>query len=181
MRQLLLAVMAFAASYAQAQSGRPEFGAASIRPNTSLTGSSSTRLTPGEVFIENASLRKCIALAYGISEDRESAIAGPDWLDIDRYNLQGKFPPNTSPDRVRVMLQNLLSDRFQLKLHRETKEAPVYALVIAKNGAKVEASAPGTPGTFSMNAGRLVGKGISMSAVADRFIEPPVRTGTASR
>ena len=167
MRSLILLAAFVAAANAQS-AGRPEFDAASIKPNTS-NGHSSTRLTPGEVFMENVPLRKCIALAWNISEDRESAISAPDWLDFERFDIVAKFSPNTSADQVRIMLQNLLADRFLLKLHRDAKEMLVYALVTGKNEPKFAESAPGTPGTFSMNAGHLTGKAVPMSALADRL------------
>lgn len=168
MRSLFLLTAFAMAAYAQ-DGGRLEFDAASIKPNTSADGHSSTRLTPGQAFLENVSLRKCIALAWNISEDRESSISAPDWLDVERFDIVAKFAPTSPPDQVRLMLQNLLADRFRLKLHRESKEVPVYALVIGKNEPKFEQSAPGTQGTFSMNAGHLAGKAVPMSAMADRL------------
>ena len=133
-----IAVLSFAQS-----PPRPEFEVASIKPNTSENGLSSTRPGPTELYLENTSLRKCIALAYNVSEDRDSAISAPDWLNFERYDLAAKYPAGTPLEQVRVMLQNLLADRFKLKLHRESKEVPIYALVAAKRGPKLTASAPG--------------------------------------
>ena len=64
--------------------------------------------------------------------------------DSDRFDIVANAPGEGTPtgDDVRRMLQTLLADRFQLKLHRETKERPVYALVVAKNGPKLKESAP---------------------------------------
>ncbi len=107
---------------------------------------------------ENTSLRKCIALAYNVSEDRDNAISAPDWLNFERYDIAAKFPAGTPLEQVRVMLQNLLADRFKLKLHRESKELPIYALVAAKNGPKLTESAPGTQGSIGMSQGHLSGK-----------------------
>ena len=168
MRSLIL-IAAFAAAANGQSAGRPEFDAASIKPNTSSDGHSSTRLTPGEALLGNVSLRKCIALAWNISEDRESAISAPAWLDFEKFDIVAKFPPETPTDEVRTMMQNLLIDRFRLKLHTASKEAPVYALVIGKNEPKFGQSAPDTQGTFSMNAGHLAGRAVPMSALADRL------------
>src|SRR5258708_9522384 len=112
-------------------------------------------MTPGALFLENAPLRKCIALAYGISEDRAGAISAPDWLDSERFDIEAKFPAGTQENQVREMFQNLLADRFHLKIHRESREATVYALMAAKTGPKVVESKPGTPGRVGLTAGRL--------------------------
>ncbi len=121
-----IVVLSFATS-ARSQS----FEVASIKPNTSDNGRSSTRPGPTELYLENMSLRKCIALAYNVSEDRDNAISAPDWLNFARYDIAAKYPPGTPLEQVRVMLQNLLADRFKLKLHRESKELTIYALVTA--------------------------------------------------
>lgn len=156
---------------------RPEFEVASIKAANSGAGRSSTKLTPGAVIIENAPLMKCIALAYGISEDRAGAIAAPDWLESERFDIEVKFPPNTPQDQVRVMFQNLLADRFRLKVHRESREGTVYVLVAAKNGPKLKQSAPGTPGRVGLTAGRLSAQAAPMSALADRLSSAPFQLG----
>jgi uncharacterized protein (TIGR03435 family) len=159
-----IVVLSFATS-AQSQS----FEVASIKPNTSENGRSSTRPGPTELYLENTSLRKCIAIAYSVSEDRDSAISAPDWLNFERYDIAAKFPAGTPLDQVRVMLQNLLADRFKLKLHRESKELPIYALVATKNGPKLTESAPGTQGSIGMSQGHLSGKSVPVAALADRL------------
>ncbi len=159
-----IVVLSFATS-AQSQS----FEVASIKANTSENGRSSTRPGPTELYLENTSLRKCIALAYNVSEDRDNAISAPDWLNFERYDIATKFPVGTSLEQVRVMLQNLLADRFKLKLHRESKELPIYALVATKNGAKLTESAPGTHGSIGMSQGHLSGKSVPVAALADRL------------
>ncbi len=145
------------------------FEVASIKPNTAENGRSSTRPGPTELYLENTSLRKCIALAYNVSEDRDNAISAPDWLNFERYDIAAKYPAGTPLEQVRVMLQNLLADRFKLKLHRESKELTIYALVAAKNGPKLTESAPGTQGSIGMSQGHLAGKGVPVAALADRL------------
>jgi uncharacterized protein (TIGR03435 family) len=164
-----LVVLSFPASARSQSPARPEFEVASIKPNTSENGRSSTRPGPTELYLENTSLRKCIAIAYNVSEDRDSAISAPDWLNFERYDIAAKFPAGTPLQEVRVMLQNLLADRFRLKLHRESKEVPIYALVAAKNGPKLNESAPGIQGSIGMSNGHLSGKGVPLSALVDRL------------
>jgi uncharacterized protein (TIGR03435 family) len=69
---------------------------------------------------------------------------GPDWIDSDRYAIDAK--PESPQSRAMMggpMLQALLEDRFKLKIHRENKEVPVYALVVANGGAKIQATKEG--------------------------------------
>lgn len=62
---------------------------------------------------------------------------GPEWLDKDRFDIEAKAPiqPRTA-DEFRPMLQSLLSERFKLKVHRETRDLPVYNMVVEKGGLK---------------------------------------------
>lgn len=120
-----------------------------------------------EIFVDRAELYAYIVGAYvrgsgclmklGTGEACP-LIAGaiPSWVRTDRYEVQGKFFSNSVPgysDRQRrsndrrelsLMLQSLLEDRFRLKAHRETRQIPVYALRIGKNGPKLKQSGPGS-------------------------------------
>jgi uncharacterized protein (TIGR03435 family) len=175
-RELLMTAGLLAAAMS-AQSQQPAFEVASIKPTHFGVRISSVRMTPGQVLMENVSLRKCIALAYNVSEDQDYAIAGPDWLRSEVYDIIAKFPPETPPEQVRMMLQELLADRFKLKLHHEFKEVPVYALVVGKNGAKLQESAPGTQGGFSMGPGHLMGRAAPITALADRLSNASFQLG----
>jgi uncharacterized protein (TIGR03435 family) len=83
---------------------------------------------------------------------------GPSWLDSDsdRFNIAaialGDKAP--SPENVRLMLQSLLADRFQLKVHREIKEGPVYALVVGKNGPRLKVSKPDEESSITASGNR---------------------------
>jgi uncharacterized protein (TIGR03435 family) len=70
--------------------------------------------------------------------DSRLVLGGPAWLDDQLYDLTAKLPPGALKDRVPVMLQTLLAERFKLAVHRETKEQRVYFLVVAKNGPKLK-------------------------------------------
>jgi uncharacterized protein (TIGR03435 family) len=145
------------------------FEVASIKPNTSEGGSSSSKLTPGELFIENVSLQKCIALAYGISEDRGGAIVAPDWVRETRYDIVAKIPPGAHPEQARIMFQNLLAERFKLKVHWEDRETQIYALLPAKNGPKLQVSGSNEKTGVRESPGRLSGIGVPVSALADHL------------
>ena len=84
-------------------------------------------------------MKQCIALAYGLAEDKDYSISGPKWLSEDRYDVTAKFPPDSRIDQVRTMFQAFLAERFGMQTHMETKEVPVYALVVARSSSKLQA------------------------------------------
>ena len=74
--------------------------------------------------------------AYSLQDFQISG--GPGWIQSDGYNIDAKGNGKpASRAQILLMLRSLLEDRFQLKVHRETKELPVYALTVAKNGPKL--------------------------------------------
>ena len=79
-----------------------------------------------------------VAQAYQVNYDR---LVGPDWIRTERYDIDAKFPPDAKSDTLWPMLQNLLAERFKLVVHRDQTLAPVYALVVGKNGPKLQESA----------------------------------------
>jgi uncharacterized protein (TIGR03435 family) len=100
-----------------------------------------------------------IELACGVGLDR---ISGPEWIGMDnpraadRFEITAKVPAGTTREQVAEMLRNLLTQRFQLTLHRATKDFSGYALVVAKGGAKLRESAG--PPADSERAAPLEGK-----------------------
>ena len=65
-------------------------------------------------------------------------VEGPDWMRQSRWNIVAKLPEGSSRDQAPEMMQTLLADRFKLAFHREKRQQPVYELVVAKGGAKLE-------------------------------------------
>jgi uncharacterized protein (TIGR03435 family) len=122
------------------QSAPPAFEVASVKPvKTSIKEGKRMTTDPGRVTYSNVSLRDCIQAAYGV---RPYQISGPGWLDSERYDVAAKAAGAALEPQLMQMLQTLLAERFQLKLHHETKELSVYALVVAKNGPKLLAGDP---------------------------------------
>jgi uncharacterized protein (TIGR03435 family) len=80
-----------------------------------------------------------IQQAYDV---RDYQISGaPSWVNSERYDIVAKADtPNITKEMIRVLLQSLLAERFNLKFHRETKELPIYALVVGKGGHKLHMS-----------------------------------------
>lgn len=117
------------------------FEVASVRPNRG--GSLNTQINlmdGGRLSITNASLKTLIRNAYGLQAFQFGG--GPGWLDTDMYDIEAKTgrPEKITDAQLPALLQSLLADRFHLKVHWESREATVYALLIDKGGLKMKAS-----------------------------------------
>jgi len=84
----------------------------------------------GRYEIKYATMVDLIRLAYGFDNDK--VLGGPSWLEMDRFDVRAKVPADSTPDTQKLMLQSLLSERFKLVVHKETKPLPTYALVAGK-------------------------------------------------
>jgi uncharacterized protein (TIGR03435 family) len=110
------------------------FEVASIKRNLSGSDAGSVRIMPGARLVaKNATLQSLITAAWQIRNFELSG--GPSWLTADRFDVEAKAAETKlSNNQVAALLQALLADRFSLKVHRETREMPVYRLVTAKSG-----------------------------------------------
>ncbi len=129
--------------WAQApQNDRPKFEVASVRPNTADDGKIMIGIQPGGRFnAVNVPLWDLIRQAYSLQ--RSQLIGGPDWLQTARFDIvakaEGDIPragPGSAPGPLNFMMQDLLEDRFKLKAHRETRDMPIYALMLARSDKK---------------------------------------------
>lgn len=124
------------------QTARPTFEVASIKPNKSGSPTARADAAPnGRVFVSNSSLYDLIRNAFELQRD-EMALGGelPSWVNSEKWDITAQGPPITdqsSQRRLRVMLQNLLVDRFTLVTKREVRDVPVYALVHARGDRKL--------------------------------------------
>jgi bla regulator protein blaR1 len=163
----------------------PEFEVASIKPNRNGAGNvngqgGSTHFAGAELTMENVSLWKCIGVAYGIGEDKDYALSGPAWLKSDRFDITAKVPaeilkdPANIRDQVQLMLQSLLTTRFKLSAHRESKIMSAYAMVVANGGLKVREVEPG--GGVTIANGRLAGKTplVHLADLVSQIVDRPV-------
>ena len=116
------------------------FEVASIRPSSEQVTqvSAGMRVAGSQVRVTGMSLKDYIGMAYGVKPQQ---IEGPDWLGQQRFDLAATIPAGGSAAQLGDMLQALLADRFKMTMHREKKEFPVYALGVAKGGAKLQPSA----------------------------------------
>jgi len=129
---LILPVIGAWALLAQ-PAARTQFEVASIKPSSSAR-IMNVRPLPGRLTAD-ASLQILMQYAYGVQPFQ--VVGGPSWLTSERYQIDAKADANASRDRMFLMLQSLLEDRFQLKIHRDTKELPAFALVANKGGLKL--------------------------------------------
>jgi uncharacterized protein (TIGR03435 family) len=134
-----LVVFACCAAFAQT------FDVASVKPAAPMTGNfirvgmrgGPGTPDPGQITYSNVTVKNVLMNAYGV---KGFQISGPGWLDSERYDIVAKVPRGATKEQFMVMLQNLLTERFKLTLHREKKDLPMYALVVGKNGPKLKES-----------------------------------------
>lgn len=139
MFRLFLAIIS--ASVLALGQARPEFEVASIRMATDQIErvGAGLHIDGAQVALTDLSIKDIVGMAYKVKPNQ---IAGPDWIGSQRYNIAAKLPDGASQDQVPQMIQSLLADRFQMKMHRESKDLPVYVLGVTKSGAKMSPLPP---------------------------------------
>jgi uncharacterized protein (TIGR03435 family) len=146
------------------QAQTPEFDAASIKPSATAGGRKSLSSDPGRITYSSVTLRDCLMAAYDV---KDYQISGPDWMGTDRYDIVATAGGAISDESMKLMLQKLLMARFQMTVHREQKELPVYAMVVAKNGTKLhETENPGRS-SLRMNGGGVVFSSVTIQQIID--------------
>lgn len=144
--------------YAQTANKLLTFDVASIKPAAvpvpgrammaAPTGGPGTP-DPGRIHYPFMTLKALLLNAYDV---KPYQIQGPQWLDTERFDVSATMPPETTKEQFRAMLQNLLAERFKLTIHRETKQLPMYSLVVAKSGPKMKESNPASPPDDNANS-----------------------------
>jgi uncharacterized protein (TIGR03435 family) len=176
--------------WAAAAMAQPAFDVASlkqggpVRPD-GLLDINLGRASNGVVTLSNTTLSEMIRYAYGLTNEEQ--ITGPDWIKQRqyRYELVAKAPPDTKLDTLRLMLQGLLKERFQIQMHGEPRKMAHMILSQGKGEPKVTESSPDGPsGRVASMPGYLEYRRIAMSSfvvLISRFTKQPVldRTGLA--
>ena len=117
-----------------------EFEVAEITPSAPGTKKMDINFLPGgRLDLKGVSIKFLLTLAYGIQDD--DMLAGPKWIDTEKFDIVAKAPVDLTQDVAEVMLRNLLADRFKFKMHYEERPVQVYALVVSKKGLKIKESA----------------------------------------
>lgn len=146
-RRISAGLVLAAAALGQTPAPGPAFEVASVKPAAPLDRSQilsgqmhvGMKIDAARVDIGFMSLAELIRVAYRV---KPYQISGPDWMASERFDVLAKLPEGASREQVPEMLQALLAERFKLKVHRESKEHAVYALVVGKNGPKLKESPP---------------------------------------
>jgi uncharacterized protein (TIGR03435 family) len=139
-------------AFGQTTTAPPVFEVASVKsaPSPPVGAIGLFTYPGGRIVVSNYTLKNLIHDAYNV-EDYQ-ILGGPRWVNDDRYNIEAKPPESSASSKwipanfktppnaeIRQMLQTLLAERFQLKVHPETRKESVYALVVAKGGPKLKA------------------------------------------
>ena len=197
MRGLLL----FVCSVAWAQTPKVEFEVASVKPSGPRPADHvniGLRIDGAQVSAAFFSLKDYLGMAFRM---KEYQITGPEWIASERYTVNAKLPDGAKREQVPEMLQSLIVDRFQIKMHRESKEFQVYALVVGKGGPKFKEAVEdpaanagavtvnvnggpqgttvqmGNGSSFTLANNRVETKKLPMVGLADtlaRFVDRPV-------
>lgn len=116
--------------------------------------------SPGHFVMRNVPLRYCLQWAYDL---KDYEITGPDWINSEnRYDIVAKAPGPVPDSEMKPMLQTLLTERFKMKLHRETKTLDAYVLLPGKGAPKVK------------EAGADEQTGLSGTAAGSAFTKQPI-------
>jgi len=152
-----------------AVTARPSFEVASIKPSTT----SEPRYYKFNVGDDrfrgtNISLKDWIKTAWAVTDFEMTG--APPWISSENFDIDAKAErPIRSVDEGYQMLKSLLEDRFSLKVHRETKEMPMFSLMVQKNGVKMKLSADQTGttgGVREVRYGRIAGEAVPVSMIA---------------
>jgi uncharacterized protein (TIGR03435 family) len=183
----------------------PSYELVSIHKSQDGVGAPGIHENPDGLTAGATSLRSLIGEAYGFSlgqlSDQE-LVGAPGWAKTQLFDIHAKVDSedvpklkelskaetmmvsvqqivSRTPTFRMVMLQRLLADRFQLKVHYEKREMPLYEMTVAKGGIRMKVAHPADPehGSMSMQNGKLVGENVPMAFIPVMFaleLERPV-------
>jgi uncharacterized protein (TIGR03435 family) len=159
---------------------QPAFEVASIRPSNYQGGPLrvTARVDPDGIDFSNVTPRLCIQRAYGV---KPYQLTGPEWIHSERYMIVAKAAGAVPQDKILLMLQTLLADRFRLAFHREAKEMPIYALVVSKGGPKLKEAKDEGATQIGGNGDEIVFERASMQSLVGtlgRSLDRPVIDAT---
>jgi len=131
-----LSLLAALTALAQNSGPAPKFELADIHPSARSTNQdaqdvSGGLMRDGRYHLRRATMLDLIHLAYGV--DAKKILGGPNWIELDRFDIRAKVPAGTTATTVKPMLQSLLAERFGLVVHNDTKPVPSWALTAGKH------------------------------------------------
>jgi bla regulator protein BlaR1 len=167
MRYVVTAFLLIATSAILVAQGTPEFDVVSIKPTVSNRGGGPgpfVNTSTGRLFARGP-LLFLLQYAYGLQPFQ--FVETPGWATSDRFDLEAKEPHGGNHyTQFPQMLRPVLADRFKLATHRETRQSPIYALVVARSGPKLAAAHAGDEAGTRGGSGQLVAKRMTMRAFA---------------
>jgi bla regulator protein BlaR1 len=123
----------------------PKYEIATVKPSSEQDGQIRMMMTPDGAELNGVQVQMLLQQAFGVERDR--IIGAPDWARSKRFDISAKVAPEVAPkldnlkmEQRRAMLLPLLEERFALKYHHESRELPMYSLVVAKGGPKLKIS-----------------------------------------
>jgi uncharacterized protein (TIGR03435 family) len=138
---------------AMAADAKPSFEVATIKPSQPDRPGKGFRVQGSHFNTINTTLADLIKFAYDVQD--KQIIGAPAWVESDKFDIEGQpdVPGAPNKDQVSMMVKKLLTDRFQLKFHKESKELPAYVLTVAKAEPKMKKSdsEDQLPGLFFTN------------------------------
>ena len=157
-------------------SATPKFEVASVKLDPIGTsegpgkGREIIQVSSGNLSVQNITLNSALKWAYRLQANQ---ISGPPWIDSERYLIFAKAGGPVSEDQLRLMLRNLLTERFKLALHWETRDQPCFVLVVGSRGAKLKVSKVDEDGGVRYGKGNsVIGTKASLSQFADALTNP---------
>jgi uncharacterized protein (TIGR03435 family) len=179
---LTTAAIAFTSFGAFAQPAAPlSFDVASVKPSQPGSGhrgppkigaeilDAYLEVRPGSVTLRGARIGSVIKWAYAVQEHQ---VSGPGWLNSDRFDIVAKAAGPAPENQLRLMMQTLLTERFKLSFHRQTKELSAYALTVGKNGHKLKPSQGDGETVLQPNKMGLIVKYAVISEIAAMLAQP---------
>jgi uncharacterized protein (TIGR03435 family) len=146
----------------------PAFEAASIHLSAGDETGGQLGYPPGRFTVENCTLSFIIQEIYGLREFQ--LVGGPKWISNRNFDITAEAASPVGDDQLRLMAQTLLANRFHLRVHREMRPLPVYALIVGKNGPKLHASKGNGRGNIKTFAnGSIGGNNVSLAFLAERL------------
>lgn len=158
----------------------PAFEVATIKPDPSGAGTMNYQIAPGRLRAENATVEQLIRFSYDV-RTQAALEKGPKWTSSERFDIDGKIadadyaaiqklPPEQRFAQYRLMMRELLVDRFGLKISTRMEEQPVYELVVAKSGPKLtplDAEKIHMPMLWGASKGDLQARSVTMTFFCD--------------
>ena len=154
---------------------QPTFAVATIRPSSAdvkFEHDGATEVQGNTLSMRDVTVDSCIKWAYGV---QNSQIAGPGWMDSDRFDITAKSDGPATQTEMKHLLQGLLAERFGLVFHHEQREMKALVLSVVSSGAKLKpAAAPDAPPSHQNSANGTIARSMSISEWAN-FIAGPLQ------